>query len=52
VQFAIAVTDQQWATAVRIGEQIVQGFPNSRMAGEVRQKLEALRQLTASAGGR
>jgi len=43
VRFAIAVTDQQWAEAVRTGEEIIQEFPNSRMATEVRQKLDVLR---------
>jgi hypothetical protein len=52
MQFALAVTDERWSAAVQIGEQIVHGYPNSRMAGEVRQKLDALRQLTASAGAR
>ncbi len=44
VQFAIAVTDEQWGVAVRAGEEIIRDFPNSRMAMEVHQKLGALRQ--------
>ena len=43
VQFAIRVTDQQWKDAVAAGEQIIREFPNSRMAHEVRQKLDLLR---------
>jgi len=43
VRFAIAVTDQQWAEAVRTGEEVIREFPNSRMAAEVRQKLDILR---------
>lgn len=51
VQFAIAVTDKQWRAAVKTGEEIVQEFPNSRMAAEVRQKLDALRQRAGTATG-
>lgn len=43
VQFAICVTDQHWAEAVATGEQIVREYPNSRMATEVRSKMEQLR---------
>jgi hypothetical protein len=45
VQFAIRVTDKQWQEAAAIGEQIVGEFPNTRMAQEVRQKMETLQQL-------
>jgi len=45
VQFAIRVTEENWAEAVAIGEQIVQEYPNSRMAQEVRQKMTTLRAL-------
>jgi len=43
VQFAISVTEQRWVDAVATGEQIIQEYPNSRMAHEVREKLDALR---------
>jgi hypothetical protein len=43
VQFAISVNDQQWAEAVAAGEEIIREFPNSRMAQEVRGKLEAMK---------
>lgn len=43
VQFAIAVADQNWAFAVATGEEIVREYPNSRMAREVREKLDLLR---------
>jgi hypothetical protein len=43
VQFAIHVTDERWAEAVTTGEEIVNEFPNSRMAEEVRQKMGLLR---------
>ena len=48
VQFAIAVTDQVWDDAVNTGEEIMRDFPNSRMAVEVNQKLESLRNLASS----
>ncbi len=43
VQFAISVADEQWKDAVATGEQIVREYPNSRMAQEVREKLDVLR---------
>lgn len=49
VQFAIAVTDERWPKAVSVGEQIIEQFPNTRMASEVREKLDALKQRAGSA---
>jgi hypothetical protein len=49
IQFAIAVTDEQWASALKTGEEIVREFPNTRMATEVRQKLDTLRQRAGTA---
>ncbi len=49
VQFAIQVTDQQWYKAVATGEEIIREFLNSRMAYEVRQKMDLLR--SRAAGG-
>ncbi|HUU59023.1 MAG TPA: hypothetical protein VMZ50_05730 [Phycisphaerae bacterium] len=43
VQFAISVTDEQWAAAVATGEEIIREFPNTRMAQEVREKMDLLR---------
>ena len=43
VRFAIAVSEEQWADALATGQQIVEEYPNSRMAHEVRAKLELLR---------
>lgn len=48
VQFAISVNDQEWAEAVAAGEEIIREFPNSRMAQEVRGKIEALKQKSLS----
>jgi len=44
VQFSIAVTEKRWANALDIGQQIVEDFPNSRMAEEIREKLNVLKQ--------
>jgi len=44
VQFAMAVSDKQWNSALDIGQQIIKDFPNSRMCGEIREKLHVLRQ--------
>jgi len=46
VQFAICVTEERWSDAIATGEQIVNEYPNSQMAHEVRQKMP---QLTARA---
>ncbi len=43
VQFALAVSGKQWTKAVETGEEIIVDFPNSRMAEEIREKLEALK---------
>lgn len=42
-QFAQAVKEHAWMDAVRLGETISTEFPNSRMALEVREKMELLR---------
>ncbi len=44
VAFGIAVSDRQWDHALEIGQQIVRDFPNSRMSGEIREKLNVLQQ--------
>jgi len=43
VQFAISVNDQEWEEAIAAGQEIIREFPNSRMAQEVRSKLDAMR---------
>jgi hypothetical protein len=40
----MAISDKQWADALEIGQQIMRDFPNSRMSGEIREKLDVLRQ--------
>lgn len=44
VQFAMAISDKKWGDALDIGQQIVRDFPNSRMSGEIRERLDVLRQ--------
>jgi hypothetical protein len=42
VQFSLAVSEKHWSKALDIGRQIVTGFPNSRMAKEIREKIDIL----------
>jgi hypothetical protein len=44
VQFAMAISDKRWSQALEIGQQIMRDFPNSRMSGEIREKLDVLQQ--------
>ena len=44
VQFSIAVTEKQWTKALDVGQQIINDFPNSKMSGEIRGKLDVLTQ--------
>lgn len=47
VQFKLAVHDKDWTTAVRVGEQIIREFPNTKMCEEVRGRLDLLRERAA-----
>lgn len=42
VQFALHVHDKNWGEAHRIGRQIVDEFPNTRMASEIKERLPGL----------
>ena len=44
VQFAIAVADQQWSDAIATGGEIMNEFPNTRMAREVRENMTILQE--------
>lgn len=44
VEFSISVTEKRWNNALDVGQQIIESFPNSRMADEIRGKLDVLRQ--------
>jgi len=47
VQFKLAVHDKEWTAAMRVGEQIIREFPNSKMAEEVRGMVDVIRQRSA-----
>lgn len=44
VQFSLAVSGKQWSQALETGQQIIRDFPNSRMAEEIREKMDILKQ--------
>ncbi|HOK95749.1 MAG TPA: hypothetical protein PK052_09915 [Anaerohalosphaeraceae bacterium] len=48
VEFSVAVTEQNWQKALQTGRIIVQNFPNSRMAAEIRSKMDILLERAAS----
>ncbi|HLB72716.1 MAG TPA: hypothetical protein VJJ98_01740 [Sedimentisphaerales bacterium] len=43
-QFSLLITEKHWNSALQIGQQIVDDFPNSKMAEEIRTKMDVLRQ--------
>ena len=43
VQFKLAVKDRAWGNAQTVGERIIDEFPNSRMANEVREMIDEIR---------
>lgn len=47
VRFKLSVQDQLWAEAITTGEQIIEAYPNSRMAQEVRDLMPTLRERIA-----
>lgn len=47
VQYKMAIQDKEWSKAMRVGEQIIRDFPNSRMAQEARDYMDALRERAA-----
>lgn len=49
VQFSIKVAEGQWPEAVSVGQEIVREFPNTRMAEEVRQKMDSLKARASAA---
>lgn len=46
-QFKLAVQDKRWREAARLGEQIIEQFPNSRMAEEIRGIIDGIRNRAA-----
>ena len=47
-QFTLAVKEHRWSESVEIGQMLINEYPNSRMAQEVREKIELLRQRASS----
>lgn len=45
-QFKLAVHDRAWGVAKQVGERIIEEFPNSRMASEVRSMIDQIRDRT------
>ncbi len=43
----MAVHDKEGLKAIRVGEQIIRDFPNTRMAEEVRERIDLLRERAA-----
>lgn len=48
VEFSVAVTEKNWSHALACGREIVQNFPNSRMAAEIRAKMDILQERAES----
>ncbi|MEK6676811.1 MAG: hypothetical protein AABZ47_14300 [Planctomycetota bacterium] len=44
VQFRFAVNERRWSDALTVGLELVRDFPNARMANEVREALDTLRE--------
>ncbi len=49
-QFKLAVKDRQWDVAASIGERIIADFPNTRMANEARELMDAIRERALKMG--
>ncbi len=43
VQFSLQVSEKRWDKAIQTGQQIIRAFPNSRMSGEIRASMDALK---------
>jgi hypothetical protein len=50
VRFKILVQDHMWSDAIAVGQQIIDEFPNTRMATEVRDLLPELRNRASGKG--
>lgn len=47
-EFKLALHDKAWDTAAVVGQRIIDDFPNTRMAGEVRDLIDTLRERASS----
>ena len=43
-QFSMAISGKQWDKTIEIGQQIIRDFPNSKISGEIRKKMDTLKQ--------
>ncbi|MCB9839176.1 MAG: hypothetical protein H6813_07555 [Phycisphaeraceae bacterium] len=48
VRFKLAVQDRSWPAALEVGERIIEDFPNTRMADEVRSMIDMIRERVAA----
>jgi len=48
VRFKLLVQDHAWTEAVKVGEEIMEQFPNTRMSQEVRDVIDSVREKAAS----
>jgi len=48
VQFKLAVNDKAWDRAADVGQRLIEEFPNSRMASEVRTMIDSIRRRAGS----
>ncbi len=46
VQFSLDISEKQWQKAFQTGNQIIRNFPNSKMAEEIRERIDILKQKT------
>ncbi len=51
VQFRFAVTERRWQDALDTGLELIRDFPNARMANEVREALDTLREKARQGAG-
>ena len=49
VRFSLAISGNKWTEALEIGSEITRDFPNSRIAGEIREKWNVLEQKVEQA---
>ena len=48
VRFSLAISGKQWQNAINTGQEIIKDFPNSRMAEEIRERMDILKQNLAT----
>lgn len=51
IQFSLAISGKNWAKALEISQEITRHFPNSRIAGEIREKTDVLKQKVEEQAG-